>query len=163
MNTLDYFISKANSIEVDCYPEGYIGIEIILERDIYGRIDRAIAISKDEKNLVEVSCYEDWGGDGHGEASILDDELLALIDFIPVFKAGHDWISQVSSIILASVNDSFKMIISAPSIEFIFNYGTYDQYSCVVFRNQELHFEGAVPGRMKLTMQSVARLIWEKG
>lgn len=57
MNTLDYFIKKADCIEVDCYAGGYISIDIILERESYGRTNRAIAISKDEKGLVEVSCY----------------------------------------------------------------------------------------------------------
>ena len=162
MNTLDYFIPKADSIEVMFYSWGSIYVTICMERSTYGRIDRAIEISKDEKGVVEVSCYEDWGGDGHGSASILDDELLALIEFIPAFKAGQDQISQVSSILLTSVNDSFKMTISDPSVEFIFNNGTCDQYSCVVFRNQELHFEGALPERLIIIMQSVARLIWEK-
>lgn len=161
MSALDFFIKKADSIWVDCYSSGWININICMERDGYGRISRAIDISKD-KGLVELSCYEDWGGDGHGAASILDDELQALINFIPSFRAGEDQISQISSLLSSSVNDAYKMIISASSVEFIWNYGTYDQYSCIVFRNQEIGFEGLVPKKLKTEMRKVARLICKK-
>ena len=162
MNAFDFFIEKANSIEVDCYAGGYISIDIILERDSYGRTNRAIAISKDEKGLIEASCYEDWGGDGQGAASILDDELQALIEFVPAFKSGQDQISQIVSLLSSSVNDAYKMIIAMSSIELIGNYGTYDQYSCIVFRNQSLRFEGSVPKQLKTELRKIANLIWEK-
>ena len=161
MNTLDFFIKKADCIEVDCYAGSYIGIDIILERDNYGRTNRAIAISKDEKGLVEASCYVDWGGDGQGAASILDDELQALIEFVPAFKSGHDQISQIVSLLSSSVNDTYKMIIAMSSVELIWNYGTYDQYSCIAFRNQSLRFEGSVPEQLKTEMRKIANLICE--
>lgn len=98
MDALKYFIQKANCIEVDCYVGGYISINIILERKSYWT-DRAIAISKDEKGLVEASCLVYLGGGDEGSASILDDELKALIEFIPAFKSGQDQISQISSLL----------------------------------------------------------------
>jgi len=161
MDALKFFIQKANCIEVDCYAGGYISIDIILERKSYWT-DRAIAISKDEKGLVEASCYVDWGGDGQGAASILDDELQALIEFVPAFKAGQDHISQIVSLLSSSVNDTYKMIISMSSVELIWNSGTYDQYSCIVFRNQDLRFEGSVPEQLKTEMRKIANLICEK-
>jgi hypothetical protein len=162
MNALDFFIKKADRIEVDSYAGGSIGIDIILERNNYGRTRRAIDISKDKKGLVEASCYVDWGGDGLGAASILDDELQALIEFVPAFKTGQDQISQISSLLSSSANDTYKMIITTSSVELIWNCGTYDQYSCIVFRNQELRFEGAVPEQLKTEMREIANLICEK-
>lgn len=132
-----------------------------MERESYGRTNRAIAISKDEKGLVEASCYVDWGGDGQGAASILDDELQALIEFVPAFKAGQDQISQIVSSLSSSVNDTYRMIISMPSVELIWNYGTYDQYSCIVFRNHALRFEGSVAEQLKTEMRKIANLIFE--
>ena len=161
MNALDFFIKKADSIWVDCYSSGWININICMERDSYGRIRRAINISKD-KGLVELSCYEDWGNDGQGSAFILDDELQVLMGFIPSFKAGDDQISQTNSLLSLSGNDTYKMSVSASSVAFVWNYGTYDQYSCIVFRNQEPLFEGSVPEELKAEMQRVARLICEK-
>lgn len=162
MNTLDFFIKKADSIWVDCYSSGWIDINICMERNDYGRIRRAINISKDKEGLVELSCYEDWGDDGKGSAFILDDELQVLMGFISSFKAGNDQISQISSLLSLSGNDTYKMSVSASSVAFTWNCGTYDQYSCIVFRNQEPLFEGSVPEELKKEMQRVARLIWKK-
>lgn len=161
MNTLDFFIKKGDSIQVNCYAKGYIGIEICMERNSSGRIERAIGISKDEKGLVELNCYEDWGGDGEGSASILDDELKALLEFIPAFMSGLDQISQISSLLLKSENDRFSMLIRAFAADFEWNNGTCDQYSCSISKNLELHFKGAVPEETKQKMSKVARLIWD--
>ena len=165
MDALEFFTQKADCIEVDCYAWGEVSIDIILERESYGRrrTNRAIAISKNKKGLVEASCYVDWGGDGQGAASILDDELQALIEFIPAFKAGQDQISQIVSLLSSSVKETYKMIISMSSVELIWNYGTYDQYSCIVFRDQTLRFEGSVPEQLRTEMRGIAYLICKKG
>ena len=161
MDALKFFIQKADCIEVDCYAWGGISIDIIMERESYGRkrTNRAIAISKDEKGLIEASCYVDWGGDGQGAASILDDELQALIFFIPAFKAGQDQISQIVSLLSSSVKETYKMIVSMSSVELIWNYGTFDQYSCIVSRDQTLQFEGSVPEVLRTEMQKIAYMI----
>lgn len=89
--------------------------------------------------------------------------MQALIEFVPAFKTGQDQISQIVSSLTSSVNDtSYKMIISMSSVELIWNYGTYDQYSCIVFRNQALRFEGSVPEQLKTEMREIANLICEK-
>ena len=82
--------------------------------------------------------------------------------FIPSFKAGNDQISQINSLLSLSGNDTYKMSVSASSVAFMWNCGTYDQYSCIVFRNQEPLFEGSVPEELKSEMQRGARLIFEK-
>lgn len=156
MNALDFFIKKADSIRVGCYGSGCVDIEIDMERD-----DRTICISRD-KGLVELSCLVYLGGGDEGSASILDDELKALIEFIPAFKSGQDQISQISSLLLETENDSLNMSISESAVEIkCRKNGDWDpQYSCSISRNQELQFEGPVPMKLKEKMQRVAQLIW---
>ncbi|MCB6991981.1 hypothetical protein LI177_00460 [bacterium 210820-DFI.6.37] len=156
MDTLDFFIQKADCLEVECYTTGYISIDIILERDTYGRTLRAIALSKDEKDLVEVSCYEDWGGDGHGSASILDDELRALIEFVPDFKVSQDRISQILSFLLKIANNSFKMVISSAGVEIKWETG----FSCSISRNQELHCKNILPKELEKEIPRITFLLW---
>lgn len=160
MNTFAFFIKKADSIQVDCYALGSIEITIIMERDNYGRVNRAINILKD-KGLVELSCYEDLGGDGQGSASIQDDELKALLEFVPEFMSGKDQICQISSLLLKPEDDWFTMLISGSTVEIKWNIGTYNQYSCSLSRGRELHFEGVVPKELEKKMQRVACLIWD--
>lgn len=162
MNALEFFINKADSIQVNCWGSDSIGIDICMERDNYGRTIRAIAIYKD-KGLVELSCYEDWGGDGQGTASIFDDELRALIEFIPTFMSGQDKISQSVSLLSKTEADSFRMIISASAIKVIWNRGTYDdQCSCSLSMEQKQHFEGDAPEELEKEVQRVWHIIWDQ-
>ena len=159
-NALDFFLQKADSIQVRC-DLGRIFVDICMEHNSGGRLDRFIGIAKDEEGFVRLNCYEDWGGGEQGSASIEDDELKALLEFLPAFLSGKDQLTQISSMLLRSKDDLLRMRLTASAAEFLWGRGACGEYSCSISRNPELQLEGEAPEGLEEEVKRAVLLIWD--